>query len=115
MMYVIHRGSVPTYTQGCDDLVYLVTAIERLVDLGSALVFTDRNAVLDVTRFSTDIDQLDELIGWPLMRATMWNNTESQPDRMERRMAECLVHERVPWVAFTRIVARIALPRSGPR
>jgi ssDNA thymidine ADP-ribosyltransferase, DarT len=106
MMLLIHSGRVPTYTAGCDDLVYLVTTVERLAELGRPLVFTDRNAVLKITKFSTAISELDSLIDWPLMRARMWHNTESQPDRKERRMAECLVHERVPWVAFVEVVAR---------
>jgi hypothetical protein len=106
MMYVIDRGGVSTYTGGCDDLVYLVTSVERLAELGTALVFTDRNAVLGITEFVTDFDQLDPLIDWPLMRASMWNNTPDQPDRKERRMAECLVHHRAPWEAFSEIAVK---------
>lgn len=106
MMYVIDRGGVPTYTRGCDELVYLVTTLERLTELGARLVLTDRNAVLGLTEFTTDPDKLDTLIDWPLMRATMWSNTPDQPDRKERRMAECLVHQRTPWDALTEIVAK---------
>ncbi|HVQ96314.1 MAG TPA: DUF4433 domain-containing protein [Mycobacteriales bacterium] len=106
MMFVIYRGGVPTYTGGCDDLVYLVTTVERLSRLGAGVVFTDRNAVLGIAEFTTDPARLDTLIDWPLMRATIWRNTDDQPDRKERRMAECLVHERVPWEAFTEVAAK---------
>ena len=106
MMYVIHRGSVPTYPGRCDDLVYLVTTVERLAQLAGPMVFTDRNAVLEIAEFSSEVSRLDSLIDWDLMRATMWNNDDAHPDRMERRMAECLVHERVPWAAFTEVVAK---------
>jgi O-acetyl-ADP-ribose deacetylase (regulator of RNase III) len=42
------------------------------------------------------------------MRERYWNNTPNDPDRKERRMAECLVHGHVPWATFTQIVARAA-------
>jgi hypothetical protein len=106
MMYVIWRGGVSTYTGGCDQLVYLMTTVDRLTELRVPLVFTDRNAVLELAEFTTELTRLDDLVDWPLMRAKMWNNTEAQPDRKERRMAECLAHRRVPPEALTRVVAK---------
>lgn len=103
MMYSIYRGNVPEYAEGTGPLVYLLTTIERLIEVGCAVVTTDRNAVLGYAEFRQGLDDLDRLIDWPLMRATMWNDTIDEPDRMERRMAECLVHEVVPWEAFTEI------------
>ena len=58
--------------------------------------------------FRSDPADLDTLVDWPLMRATMWANTESEPDRRERRLAECLVHDRVPWAAFTEVAVKSA-------
>jgi hypothetical protein len=106
MMYAIHCGNVSTYTGGCDPLVYLVTTVERVAELGLQSLFTDRNAVLKTAQFSEDPQWLDRQVDWTLMGSTMWNNTAELPDRRERRMAECLVHDRVPWKAFTEVVAR---------
>lgn len=106
MMYVIDRGGVPTYAGGCGELVYLVSTVERLIELGPATVFTDRNAVLAFADFAADPASLDALVDWDLMAARMWNDTPDEPDRKERRMAECLVHRRVPWDAFTEVVAK---------
>ncbi|MFI7004223.1 DUF4433 domain-containing protein [Nocardia sp. NPDC050175] len=119
MMYAIHKGNVETYNGDHGDLIYLRTTVERLVTHNLQPVFTDRNAALEIARFSDDIAELDTMIDWPLMTARMWNNTADDQDRRERRMAECLVHGRVPWSAFTEVVVqskdhatRIELPDS---
>lgn len=105
MLYAIDRGNVPEYAGGTDPLVHLVTTVERLLGLGCTVLTTDRNAVLGVATFYEGIEGLEE-VDWQIMRATMWNNTVEEPDRMERRMAECLVHEVVPWEAFTELHVR---------
>lgn len=104
MLYSIHRGNVPTFTGDEYDLVYLVTTVETLIEHGLRPVFTDRNAALTFCKHSDLLPDLDALVDWDVMEATMWNNTPDDPDRMERRMAECLVHDLVPWKALTQIV-----------
>lgn len=106
MMYSIEQGKVPTYLGGCDQLVYLVSTVERMGTLGLNVVFTDRNAVYDYARFGSGAAALDQMVDWELMNARMWANTADDTGRKERRMAECLVHRRVPWDAFTMIVVR---------
>lgn len=110
MLSAIHHGRVPEYTEGQDPIVYLVTSVERLIELGLAPVFTDRNPALAVAEMSTDLSSLDDL--WELMEATWWNNTPEDPERRERRMAECLVHQRVPWEAFAGVVTRTEARRT---
>lgn len=102
MMYSIHMGNVPGYTDGADRLVYLATTVEKLLDLGLDPVLTDRNAVLDYTGFVQlrEREPAEGFIDWPLMDEQFWFDSESYPDRRERRMAECLVHSAVPWEAF---------------
>jgi hypothetical protein len=97
MLGSIHTGKVPTYAGGQEEVVYLVTDIDRVVESGSDFVFTDRNAKLDLAQFENDLSQVGTLVDWPLMDAKMWNNTPEEPDRMERRMAEFLVHRHVKW------------------
>ncbi|MFW0786140.1 DUF4433 domain-containing protein [Gordonia sp. CPCC 206044] len=103
MLFSINRGNVPSFTGDSHDLIYLMTSIEVLNDQGLRLVFSDRNAVLAVTAFSDDIDDLDSLVDWDVIAARYWAGTPDDPDRVERRMAECLVHRHVPWEAFTGI------------
>lgn len=105
MMYSIHRGNVPEYSGGCGRIIYLESTLETVVDHGLDLVVTDRNAALAVASYSVDEEEFDDLVDWPLMRKTMWNNTVDEPQRMERRMAEALVHQMVPIECILRVVA----------
>lgn len=107
MLYAVLGGQVEQYADGQDPLVYLVTTVERLLELGHQPIYTDRNAshASRLVRFSADVDELDELVDWPLMKAKFWHDTPDDPDRRARRMAECLVHQRVPWIAITRVAA----------
>jgi hypothetical protein len=97
MLYTIWKGNVPHYQEGLEPLIYLVTTVERVVEAGLRIAFSDGNCGSFVTDYSDDLGQLDEFVDWDLMKATMWNNTLEDGDRMRRRMAEFLVHERVPW------------------
>lgn len=101
MMYSISRGNVPTFTVHHHELVYLCTTMERLEELGLDIVVSDRNAAKAIALFSSERLEWSEhgFIDWPLMTAQMWNNDPQHPDRMERRMAECLVHDFLPWEA----------------
>ena len=70
----------------------------------------------DFVSFSDGLVLDDDFIDWPLMGEQYWNNTPDQPQRVERRMAECLVHQRVPWEAISEVVTNslsVALEAEG--
>ena len=46
------------------------------------------------------------MIDWDLMLQRQWSDSKDQPDRKERRMAEVLVHDVVPWSAFSEVAAK---------
>ena len=106
MLYIISKGDVPTYSGGQDEIVYLVTSIEKVVEERLPFVFTDRNAALGFARYGDDLPDLDDYLDWELMEGLMWHDTADEPDRMERRMAEFLVHGHVPWTTFIGMAAR---------
>lgn len=108
MMYAIDMGNVPGYTAGTDRVIYLATTVEQLLETGLDPVLTDRNAVLDYTEFIQlrDGEPADGFIDWPLMKERYWFDTETYPDRRERRMAECLVPSVVPWNAILFVGAK---------
>lgn len=102
MLYRIVRGGVASYTDGDARIVYLCTTLERLVALGLEPILTDRNAAKRYAEFHqlSEGEPDDDFVDWPLMRSHMWNSVAEHPDRMERRMAECLVPGVVPWDAI---------------
>ena len=106
MMFSISKGNVPSYQGSTARLIYLVTSLEHLHGTGHEVVLSDRNAVYAYADFRVfDPADLidDDFIDWDLMRQRDWYNTDAEPQRKERRMAEALVHERVAWEAITQI------------
>jgi hypothetical protein len=106
MMYQLWQGGVPTFTGDHRDLVYLVSRVDLIVESGLEFVISDRNAAKALADFTDDVTLLGDLtsstpqsqfIDWPLMRARMWRNTPGDGERMERRMAEFLVLDAVPF------------------
>ncbi|MGH3189736.1 MAG: type II toxin-antitoxin system toxin DNA ADP-ribosyl transferase DarT [Streptosporangiaceae bacterium] len=106
MLYKLAKGSVPTYTEGQDPLIYLVSAVEAVARAGLRCLFSDGNCAAAVTQVAGDLALLDSMVDWEVMRARMWSNTAEDPDRMRRRMAEFLVHERVPVGCLAGIAVR---------
>lgn len=80
-----------------------MTSTQELVAQGLKVLITDRNAALGYAEFRPESES-DDLVDWDLMKQRYWNDTDKYPDRRERRMAECLVHGRVPFDAFGAIV-----------
>lgn len=105
MMYSIAQGNVSTYQGGTSRLIYVVTSLERLHELGKRPVLTDRNAALRYAayrEFDPD-DMLDDgFVDWEVMQAQYWTEYD---DGRERRMAECLVRDQVAWDAVVKIGA----------
>ena len=98
MMLSIKSGRVPTFRGDHRDLVYFVTSVQQVLDDELPFVITDRNAAVGVAEFSDQVEVLngDDFVDWNVMNLTIWKDVPEYPDRMERRMAELLVHGEVP-------------------
>lgn len=97
MLFRIQRGGVDGVSSDAGRLVYVVSSTDAVVEAGHVYVFTDGNAAAAFTEFHDDPDRLDEVVDWPLMKATMWSNTPDDPDRRRRRGAEFVVHQALPF------------------
>ena len=102
MLYTIHRGNVPNYTQGQAALIHLVSDIEDIDARGLDFVFTDGHAVMQLTEFFDDLDYLGA-IDWDVMDSRYWSDTNEDNDRKRRRQAEFLVRNFLPWELITEI------------
>ncbi|MDQ6927422.1 MAG: DUF4433 domain-containing protein [Actinomycetota bacterium] len=105
MMYVLWKGQVPSFNGDHRDLVYFVSHVERMTAAEVPFAISDRNAAKTLADFTNDVSVLGDLttgapqsdfLDWAVMKATMWNNTRDDGERMERRMAEFLVQGEVP-------------------
>ncbi|MDD4952343.1 MAG: DUF4433 domain-containing protein, partial [Desulfovibrionaceae bacterium] len=103
MLYAIYKRNVPGCSYEQTEVVYLVAEAEE-VFRACPSCFTDRNAVLRHAQFYADIAALPDAVDWPLMREKYWKNTSKDLERMERRMAEFLVHRFMPWSQVKRLV-----------
>jgi hypothetical protein len=96
MLFSIKCGNVDGVSPNQRRLVYLASSTEAVYAAGLDCVITDGNAAVYITTFSDDPAGLEMMIDWPLMRATIWRNTDEDPDRRRRRMAEFLIHDALP-------------------
>jgi len=106
MLYKINKGSVVGYNGGQDNIIYIVSSLNSIYNAGFAVVFTDGQANHMHTTHFNDPRLIGAKIDWAVMRAKIWKDTESDPQRKRKRQAEVLVHGRFPWELVEGIAAR---------
>jgi hypothetical protein len=104
MLGAIHVGKVPAYRDGQENIVHLVSSTKSVAEAGVSFVFTDGHAVMAISRFFTDLQDLDR-IDWDVVSVEQkhWFDTQEDPDRLRRRQAEFLVRDFFPWPLITQI------------
>lgn len=105
MLFFAHTGNpLSPFKEGQAELVHVVSHVDVIAEMNQPYAITDRNAALGYAAFADDLSHLDSLVDWTLQDQKYWHNTPAEPDRMERRMAEFLVHERCPVDAIRGLV-----------
>ena len=94
-----------------DDIVHLMTTVERVQREGASFVFCDGHPLADLTVFSGDLARLPTQLDWETLQARRWNNTEADPDRKRRRQAEFLVQKSVSWNVVRGLAVRTEAAR----
>jgi hypothetical protein len=92
MLYVIQHGYNMVNSTPPQDIVYLVSSVEKIMELGKKFVFTDGHAIdLLSTQYSqSDIGKIYEVIDWEAVKAKYWKD-ENDLDKKRRKEAELLV------------------------
>jgi hypothetical protein len=114
MLYAINGGRVDCCELRQADIVHFETTVQVVAQLSPDIIFYDRNATLQFSQSYTDLTHLNSVVAWDLLTeepqldgyCKFWQNRADPPryaDRMERRMAEFLVKDRVPLSGMTRL------------
>jgi len=102
MLYCIKNGFDVT-RKPQNEIIYLISSMEKLIELKKKFVYTDGHAFAAFTMFFNNIRDLNQ-IDWNAVNLVRWNNTETDPDRKRRKQAECFVHKEIPIKAINGIV-----------
>jgi len=95
MLYRVHTGwDVRRVSQ--EEIVYLVTFAQSVAEAGAPFVFTDRHSLAALAAFSDSLDDL-AMVDFDAAYALIWKTTADHPDRQEKKQAEFLVHQALPW------------------
>ncbi len=78
------------------DIIYLVSSVEKIEEVGLQYVFTDGHFSLKFTEFYNQKGYLSKL-DWEVIKAKYWADTEEDNDRSRRKQAEFLVYQTVPF------------------
>jgi len=98
MLFTINRGNTGR-TSGCQkDIVHLVSSMKIAIELRRDWAFSSGNAGARLTDFFADVADLAEL-DWGIIRSNDW----AGESRRDKKAAEFLVADFVPWEAIQSI------------
>jgi len=96
MLYQLHTGRVPGYSEGQEPIVYLVSTAQAIQQSGTGFVFSDGHGIAVFTKWFEDLKELDK-VDWDAVYATYWKDDVDDMDRQRRKQAEFLVHRFCDW------------------
>jgi hypothetical protein len=105
MLFAYKNGRVTGKPENQDDLIYFATYAEDIAKAPLKFAFTDGHPIREPKAFYNDLSDL-KFVDLPLMKQTMWNDTDDDPDRMRRRQAEFLVFKAISLKLFRVIGTR---------
>ncbi|WP_317382562.1 DUF4433 domain-containing protein [Megasphaera stantonii] len=104
MLYAIYRHNVETYSGSQEQIIYLITNVQNVIERNYNYIFTDKHAIVQYAKQFNDARDLEMAIDWEIMRANYWANTEDDGERKSRRQAEFLIYSHVDFNDIQQIV-----------
>jgi hypothetical protein len=95
MMYNIKTGYGGITRRDNQDIVMLVSSVQRLHELGLPFIYTNQHAYAAATEFYDGTDDLGQ-IDWALLQRRDFKTDDADPGKQLRYQAEALVHQHVP-------------------
>lgn len=80
MLYAIYKGNVVGYQEGQEQVVYLVSTVQKAMNSDVPFVFSDGHAVVQISSFYNSLDKIN-MVDWETMRGRDWYDTVADPDR----------------------------------
>jgi hypothetical protein len=92
MLFKIQKGLDGLVATAPDEIVYIVTSVQQIIENGADFVFTDGHAV---DKFSSqyspnEIAKIEELLDFTAIKAKYWKD-ENDLDKKRRKQAELLL------------------------
>jgi hypothetical protein len=103
MLMNIKSGWQGLRQQSMSDIAILFASLVE-IDQNREVIFSDRNATLELADFSNDMSDLSNL-PWELWQNNDFKRDDARPDKLERYMAEALIHESLPASELKAIIA----------
>lgn len=91
MLFNIRTGRNNVRQRSSQELVLVVTSLRTLATHGVPFVFSDRHAFMQLAKFSSSLNDLD-CLAWNYWQRRDFRRDPDNPEKMERYMAEALVH-----------------------
>lgn len=94
MLFNIITGrSVPKRNR--DEILFLVSSLSRVQEVGGQAVFSDIHALREGARFYSDLADLSR-VDFDLLKTRDFRRDPDDPGRFDRYQAEALVHDALP-------------------
>ncbi|MGB3466199.1 MAG: DUF4433 domain-containing protein [Cyclobacteriaceae bacterium] len=104
MLYNIKNGYLDVTKRPQEELIYIVSSVDRVIELDLDFVFYDGHGYHNFSQAFNDIKFLDR-IDWQIINAGQWYDTEDDPDRKRRKQAEFLIKDELALDAILGIAA----------